>query len=204
MRSCSDASSSLRNRRSTASFLGSRFATGVRSEPPLPALLPYFPRCRRLPCGSQASPVLHRAPGRRALAQTRVPEPRREPCSVQDRAARRRSPRGRRHRLCRSERRRGARSSGREAAATCADGFFEPPRPERTAPILMPVMRDGPAGWRVFFPRARFFSACAVFFRVRAGPVGPRRAYHDHAGDATGLDRGGTRAHFACQHAGAA
>ena len=50
MRSCSDAGSSLRNRRSTASFLGSRFETGVRSEPPLPALLPCCPRCRRLPC----------------------------------------------------------------------------------------------------------------------------------------------------------
>ena len=42
------------------------------------------------------------APGRRALAQTGVAEPRRELCSVQGPGARRRSPRGRRHRLCRS------------------------------------------------------------------------------------------------------
>ena len=89
MRSCSDAGSSLRNRRSTASFLGSRFETGVRSEPPLPALLPCCPCCRRLPHPTvwiaDIAGVAQSTQAPSSRAQTGVPEPRRELCSVQDR-----------------------------------------------------------------------------------------------------------------------
>ena len=121
MRSCSDASSSLRNRRSTASFLGSRFATGVRSEPPLPALLPCCPcGCHTQQCGSQTSPVLHRAPRRRALARRRVFLSRDANCAASRTGSETEITTRSASQAVSLGRRRGARSWGRKAAARFA------------------------------------------------------------------------------------